>query len=210
MPLAMQVKLLRVLQERTFERVGSNRSINADVRIIAATHTDLERAIASGDFREDLFYRLNVASQTLPPLREVRSDIPLLVRHFVEKAAEYFAKPVPEVDPDSVSRLMEYDWPGNVRELRNVIERAMIFCRGDVLEIPSPGPTVGAPAGPVTDGLVLPMGLTLAEVEKRYIEATMEEMEQVAEAADSLGVSRKVLWSRRKEYGLLSEDSGEA
>lgn len=204
MPPGLQTKLLTFLESRSFRRLGSTEEIKVDLRVIAATNADLRGMVSEGTFREDLFYRLNVASFTLPPLRQLRSDIPLLTRHFIRKAADYFAKPVPELDPDSLDPLMDYDWPGNIRELRNVVERAMIFNQGETLTIPPPGSPQKANEDAAGDGgLALPLGLTLEEVERRYIEATMDRADAVAEAAETLGISRKVLWSRRKEYGLL-------
>jgi len=208
MPPSLQAKLLTFLESRSFRRLGGTEEIEVDLRVIAATNANLEEMVEEEAFREDLYFRLNVASHTLPPLRRIRSDIPLLARHFVRKAAEFFRKPVPELDPASLERLMAYEWPGNVRELRNLIERAMIFRQGEVLEIPlpSPDPAAVSEAPPGEGGLVLPLGLTLEEVEKRYIEATMERADRVSDAAEQLGVSRKVLWARRRDYGLLPED----
>lgn len=225
MPLELQAKLLTFLESRSFRRVGSTRDLSVGLRVVAATNTDIRRQVADGEFREDLFYRLNVASHTLPTLREVRSDIPELTLHFVRRAAEYFRRPVPEVDPAGMGRLLAHDWPGNVRELRNVVERALIFARGPVLDFP---PEVVAPVlpagfrgadgvsspthGPPSDeqgprgggGLFLPLDLTLEEVERRYIEAALAASGgQVQAAADRLGVTRKVLWMRRKRLGLL-------
>lgn len=203
MPSSFQSKLLGFLESRSFRRLGSTEEIHVELRIIAATNSDLHQMVQDGSFREDLFYRLNVASHTLPPLRQIPSDIPLLSERFVQKAAEFFGMPVPTLNSGSVERLMEYDWPGNMRELRNVIERAMIFNSGPTLEIPTPRPGPIANERPEVDGIRLPTGLSLEEVEKRYIEATMRNTEQVSEAAETLGITRKVLWSRRKKYGLL-------
>jgi len=204
---SLQAKLLTFLESRTFRRVGGTEDIHVDVRIVAATNVDLPGAVEAGRFREDLYYRLNVAQVTLPPLREIRGDIEMLARHFVRKAADYFGKPVPELDTDSIERLRSYDWPGNVRELRNVIERALIFSKGEILTV---GPLASAPtsssapaAGADGDGVMMPRGLTLDEVERRYIQATLADTEgRIQEAADRLGVSRKVLWMRRKKLGL--------
>ena len=203
MPASFQSKLLGFLESRSFRRLGSTEEIEVDLRIIAATNSDLRQMVKDGSFREDLFYRLNVASHTLPPLRHIRSDIPLLSEHFVRKAASFFSMPVPELDADSLERLKEYDWPGNMRELRNVIERAMIFNHGSELDIPTPRPGPSPEEHLSRDGIHLPPGLSLEEVEKRYIEATMTVTDQVSEAAESLGVTRKVLWARRKKYGIL-------
>lgn len=204
MPLSLQSKLLGFLESRSFRRLGSTEEIHVTLRVIAATNSNLQSMVEEGSFREDLYYRLNVASHTLPPLRHIKSDLPILTEHFVRKAAQYFAQPIPEVDASSVEKLADHDWPGNVRELRNVIERAMIFRRGQVLEIPTPS-HAKATRSPLPDreGISLPLGLSLQEVEKRYIEATMKHADGVAEAADTLAISRKVLWARRKEYGLL-------
>jgi DNA-binding NtrC family response regulator len=128
MPSGLQAKLLRVLQERTFERVGSTRPMRADIRIIAATNRDLDAAVKEGRFREDLFYRLNVVRITLPPLRQRREDIPLLARHFAAKYAAETKRPVQGVSPTAMDALMAHDWPGNVRELANMIERAVVLC----------------------------------------------------------------------------------
>jgi two-component system response regulator AtoC len=206
MPLELQAKLLTFLESRTFRRLGATREQAVTLRVVAATNTDLVAEVGRGGFREDLYYRLNVASQVLPPLRAIRTDIPEIARHFVKRAAEYFAKPLPQVEPESEERMQRYDWPGNARELRNVIERSMIFSRGPRLRIVELAP-FAAPAAPapVVDGLVLPNGLTLDEVEARYIDETLRQLGgNVTAAADQLGVSRKVLWQRRKRHGLLS------
>jgi formate hydrogenlyase transcriptional activator len=134
----IQVKLLRVLEERQFERLGSPKPIHLDVRVIAATHRDLERAIADGGFREDLFYRLNVFPIHVPPLRERAEDIPLLVWRFVAEFSKTFGKRIESVDRDNLLALQQYRWPGNIRELRNTVERAMIIARGSKLVIPVP------------------------------------------------------------------------
>jgi transcriptional regulator with PAS, ATPase and Fis domain len=128
---ALQAKLLRVLQEREFERVGDGHTIKIDVRIIAATHSDLQKMVAEGTFREDLFYRLNVIPVTLPPLRDRREDIPLLVQHFLQKlGAEQDPPRAVTMSQEALRRLMGYSWPGNVRQLENVVERAMAFTQG--------------------------------------------------------------------------------
>ena len=201
MPLELQAKLLTFLESRAFRRIGSTVDQTVAVRVIAATNCDLASEARAGKFREDLYYRLNVASQVLPPLRLIRSDIPAIARQFVKRAAEYFAKPVPSIDAEGEARLQRYDWPGNARELRNVIERSMIFSRSTVLEIPELAPAAERAAE--TNALPVPRGLTLEEVERLYIEATLHEVGgSVNEAARRLGVSRKVLWQRRKRHGI--------
>src|SRR5439155_15664937 len=131
----VQTKLLRVLQEMTFERVGSSESIQVDVRIIAATHQNLERLIQQGRFREDLFYRLNVLPLNVPPLRERRSDIPQLVLFFLERSCQKFGKKIEAVSQDTMDQLMSYDWPGNIRELQNIVERGVVLSNRSVLTL---------------------------------------------------------------------------
>src|SRR5579862_358826 len=135
-PLELQPKLLRVLQEREFERLGSTRTTKVDVRVVAATHRDLEEMITKGQFRSDLYYRLNVFPIVIPPLRERPEDIPLLVQHFVEVAAEKMDKTIDTIPSRTMEALVEYRWPGNIRELENVIERAVILSTGSVLHVP--------------------------------------------------------------------------
>ena len=201
LPLELQAKLLTFLESRSFRRIGATREMGVSTRVIAATNVDLAGEVKRGAFREDLYYRLNVASQVLPPLRAISSDIPAIARQFVKRAAEYFAKPVPEIDPESVQRLQRYDWPGNARELRNVIERSMIFSRDAVLRVGELAGPSAAPAAP--DAVAIPKGLTLDEVERLYIEATLKEVDgSINAAAQRLGVSRKVLWQRRKRHGI--------
>jgi transcriptional regulator with GAF, ATPase, and Fis domain len=127
MPLALQVKLLRVLQERCFERVGGNKTIHVDVRIIAATNQDLEQAVAERRFRQDLYYRLHVIPIEVPPLRERRSDIPLLVNHFIERLNDQRKTEIAGMEPEALTRLIEYEWPGNIRELENLVERSVVL-----------------------------------------------------------------------------------
>src|SRR5437867_9678523 len=149
-PPVIQVKILRVLQEREFERVGGNQPIKVDVRIIAATNKDLPQAIVKGEFREDLYYRLNVVPLRLPPLRERREDLPLLARHSLEQCREKFKKKdVQGFSQEALSRLMTYHWPGNVRELENIVERAVIMARGGLIRtIDLPGSVAPAPSRP--------------------------------------------------------------
>ena len=129
-PPKLQVDLLRVLQERSFYRVGGSEEVRVDVRVIAATHVNLQQAVAEGKFRDDLFYRLNVIEIRIPPLRERREDIPLLAHHFLERLSHELGKDVGEISEGALKLLMDYNWPGNVRELENAVERAMVTCRG--------------------------------------------------------------------------------
>ncbi|MDB4948751.1 MAG: hypothetical protein JWM27_1400 [Gemmatimonadetes bacterium] len=200
MPLELQAKLLSFLESRSFRRIGSTREQSVSLRVIAATNADLASEAAKGGFREDLYYRLNVASQVLPPLRAIRSDIPLLAHHFLKRASEYFAKPLPTMDADSIERMQRHDWPGNARELRNVIERSMIFSKDSKVQIAE---LASAAPPPPPDGVPIPRGLTLEDVERLYIESTLRELGgSITAAARQLGISRKVLWQRRKRHGI--------
>ena len=225
MPMALQVKLLRVLQEKTFERVGSNRTIQADVRIIAATHRNLERQVAEGKFREDLFYRLNVFPIEMPPLRDRREDIPLLVNELIARL-EASGAPAVRLSPNALVSLSRYDWPGNVRELANLIERlAILYPYGvvDVGDLPTKyrhaeGLTVtSAPAlaGEDRSGAmltstvaVLPRdGINLkdymAELEIAFINQALSEAGGVvARAAERLQMRRTTLVEKMRKYGM--------
>jgi two-component system response regulator AtoC len=170
MSAALQSKLLRVLQEREFERVGDSHIIKIDVRIIAATHSDLTKMVAEGTFREDLFYRLNVIPVTLPPLRDRREDIPLLAQHFLQRlGGEQVPPRAPTITQEALRRLMAYSWPGNVRQLENVLERALAFSHGRAqIDVADLGPEIqGEPSSPtVPEGWFPPEGLDL----DRYME----------------------------------------
>jgi two-component system nitrogen regulation response regulator GlnG len=223
MPLELQVKLLRALQERTFERVGGHEPIRVDVRILAATNRDLEALIKEGRFREDLYYRLNVVSVNLPPLRERRRDIPLLVEHFLAKYAEQLGQRV--VAPSALDRLVGYEWPGNVRELENVIQRAIVMATGGVIL------TEHLPIGPVSAAASGAIDATLEEViehrlldcvrglreqqsanlydlmvglvEKPLLRAVLRETEgNQVRAAQLLGINRNTLRKKLKEHGI--------
>ena len=210
---AMQVKLLRFLEEKTFKRVGGPQDILVDVRIIAATNRNLEEAVQTGGFREDLFYRLKVIPIRLPPLREHREDIPLLVQHFLSFFNQEFHKNTSEIDPEALELLIAHDWPGNVRELRNSIERIMILEtteRIGVEHLPSKivqrrGGTPIPGAGGEGGGARLPVGLmTLEEMERWAICQALEQASQnQVRAAKLLGISRDTLRYRMKKFGLL-------
>ncbi len=201
---ATQAKILRVLQEREFEPVGSSQTIKVDTRIIAATNKNLEEEIKAGRFREDLYYRINVVTLVVPPMRERREDIPLLADFFLKQYAEKNNRPIKGFTPRAVDLLMRYDWPGNVRELENVVERAVIMARGDMitpLEFPDVLQDLDeeAKASP----LALTAGRSLKEVEKVMILRTLEETGgNRTHAARSLGISRRTLQLKLKEYGI--------
>jgi two-component system nitrogen regulation response regulator GlnG len=223
MPPELQVKLLRALQERTFERVGGHELIRMDVRVLAATHRDLEAMMKSGKFREDLFYRLNVVSLSLPALRERRGDIPLLVEHFLSKYSETLGERV--VVPEAMDRLAGYEWPGNVRELENVIQRAMVMASGGVI-LPEHLPIgpVSAAAGVAADASLEEIiekkmvecvrglrghasanlhSLMVGLVEKPLLRAVMRETKgNQVRAAQLLGINRNTLRKKLKEHGI--------
>ena len=204
----LQAKLLNVLESRRFRRVGGTEEIEVNLRLIAATNRDLEEHVRAGRFRQDLYYRICVVTCTLPPLREVPSAIPVLADHFRELFNRQFKKNVKSIDPDVLTRLTTWHWPGNVRELRNVIERALIFADGEVLQADHLPPltSVEAPAsnGHSPNGYAIPRGLSLSDVEKEYIRHTLEHLDgDIQRTAESLGISRKSLWERRKRHGLL-------
>jgi DNA-binding NtrC family response regulator len=207
-PPAIQVKLLRVLQERELERLGSNRTRTIDVRVIAATNVDLRRAIDEGNFREDLYYRLNVFPLTVPPVRERREDIPLLAEHFLAKFARETNVPAPRLDDDAMAKLCDYDWPGNVREIENVIERGLIYAGGPVIRAgdirldhaPRRAGLSGAVNG---SGEFLPEGVSLDEHERQLIrEALRRAGGNKSQAARLLGLSRNALRYRLAQMGI--------
>jgi two-component system NtrC family response regulator len=210
MSLNLQVKLLRVLQEHEFQRVGGNKEIRVDVRIIAATNRDLKEEVENNRFRGDLFFRLNVVRIDMPPLRERREDIPFLVAHFLNKFSEKLDRPIKEVHPDVMSALYSYSWPGNVRELENVIERALVLCRGDAImpeDLPlelRQTPEIEAELDTLVSG---EKGLadTLDAIEERIIRQALKNAGNVqAQAAKILGISRSNLQYKLKKYGLLA------
>lgn len=234
--LKLQVKLLRVLQEQEFERVGDTHTIRVDVRVIAASNRDLLEEVEAGRFREDLYYRLNVITITLPPLRERREDIPELVHHFLQVYGERNGRTIRRVEPSAMEALQEYDWPGNVRELQNYMERAVLLAPGDVLTLDLlADPVLGL--SPVRRRSGVPMnfdalvqelvhrGLAEAEksfsteplydrivqrVERELIRQVVEACEGVqVKAAARLGVNRNTLYKKIKQYHLdASLDSG--
>jgi PAS domain S-box-containing protein len=200
LPLEVQVKLLRVLEDRQVERLGSSRSITVDVRIVAATHRNLEEMVATGKFREDLYYRINVFPIRVPPLRERPGDIALLVWRFVDEFSKRFGKPVATIDKDSLTELQHHSWPGNVRELRNVVERAMIVARpGDRLVIPlTPAAFAPAAASPRTSKLV---DVEIAHM-RSVLEACAWRIRGAGGAAERLGLKPSTLETRMAKLGI--------
>lgn len=218
-PVELQVKLLRALQEGEFERVGGVNTHRVDVRLVAATNSDLKRAIAEGSFREDLYYGLNVVPIRLPPLRERAEDIPALIQHFLDRFNARLRKQVQGVAPDAQALLTEYVWPGNIRELENVMERAVLFCDGERLEredlpieIRESDPTQAAERAALDDELVGEDGLkekvraAMSRLEKRLIVKALDQTRgNVTHAARLLKISRKGLQLKMKELGLRDE-----
>ena len=196
LPADVQVKLLRVLQERVVERLGSTQPIKVDVRLIAATNRNLERAVEDKTFREDLFYRLNVFPIVVPPLRERAEDIPGLVWAFIDEFSKSFGKPISSVSKDCLRDLQRYSWPGNVRELRNIIERAVIVTAGPQLDVTAPKPSVRAPQS----------AMTLVDLEVEHIRAVLEttnwRVRGAGGAAERLGLKPTTLESRMARFGI--------
>ena len=210
-PGAIQVKLLRVLQEREFERLGGTKTLKVDVRLVAATNRNLRAALEQGTFREDLYYRLNVVPIDIPPLREHKDDIPDLVEHFLERFARNAGKPIRAISPAALQKLTCFHWPGNIRELENIIERAVALSSSAVLEVadihldaPSAAPSAGAHA-------FLPEGVTLEQWEDQMIlEALRRANGNKSQAARLLGLSRNALRYRLSKTGVPDEPEDQA
>ena len=212
-PSHIQVKLLRILQEREFERLGSNVTRSVDVRIVAATNVNLRAALEQGRFREDLYYRLNVVPINIPPLRERKEDIPFLVLHFLKQLTKELGSPVKDISPSAMDRLLEYEWPGNVRELENTLERSIVLASGEVLE---PADirieSARAPTASSSQSLLLPEGTTLEQWEQMMIrEALRRSNGNKSQAARILGLTRNALRYRLSQMGMeTADDAAEA
>ena len=192
----MQIDLLRVLEDRVFYRVGGTQPIEVDFRIIAATNRDLEQAIKAGAFREDLYYRLNVISFTMPPLREHKEDIPLLAEYFLHRFAQETNKPVDRISRETLDEMMLYDWPGNVRELANAVERAVVVGQGRRI-LPRDLPIFRP------EYVSGPRGRTLRDVETAHLESILKETGwNVSKSAEILGIDRSTLYDKIKRYEL--------
>jgi formate hydrogenlyase transcriptional activator len=202
LPLELQPKLLRVLQEQEFERLGSTRTIRVDVRVVAATNQDLTRMVQDRRFRTDLFYRLNVFPIAVPPLRERSEDIPLLVRHFVNEFARHMNKEVSNIPSEVMEVLRSHDWPGNIRELQNVIERAMILCTGPDLSIPR------GEFKQVAKSKIPAAIRTLADAERDHILRVLEKVGGVVGGRDGaaarLGLARTTLLYKMRKLGIIN------
>jgi Nif-specific regulatory protein len=207
-PLPLQAKLLRFLQEREFERVGSTHPLRVDVRVIAATNRNLEQAARAGTFREDLYYRLNVITLNLPPLRERREDIPLLASHFAARTSQRLGRPVAGFTPEARACLVRYGWPGNVRELANAIERAIVLGDDDLIR-PEDLPEAVIEAGPAPGTVVTRYHETINETKKRLVLAAMEEARgNVTKAGALLGIHPNYLHRLLSNLGLREEIDG--
>lgn len=203
MPMQTQVKLLRVLEERAVARLGDNRMRPVDVRVLAATNADLQQKVKDGAFRQDLYFRLRVVTIELPPLRDRRADIKLLVDHFLKHFAQLHGKGVDSIDRDALVPLVQYDWPGNVRELKNAVESMVVRARGNILTRNDLPPEIWAPLPTGQDSWQFLAGHTQQEVEANHIRVVLELCQGNREkAAKSMGISERTLYRRIREYGL--------
>jgi DNA-binding NtrC family response regulator len=192
----MQIDLLRVLEDRVFYRVGGTQPLEVDFRVIAASNRDLQAAIKDGSFREDLYYRLNVVSFQMPPLRDRKEDLPLLAEHFLNRFSQETNKPIESVSRGAMDEIMLYDWPGNVRELENAIERAVVVCKGPKI-LPEDLPIFCA------EDTTAPAGNSLAEIEKAHIAQVLKENAwNVSRSAKILDIDRTTLYSKIKRYDI--------
>jgi DNA-binding NtrC family response regulator len=209
-PAVIQVKLLRILQEREFERLGSNKTRHIDVRVIAATNQDLRAALEQGTFREDLYYRLNVVPINIAPLRERMQDIPFLAEHFLQKYAAEAGNRIQSITPAAMSKLADYHWPGNVRELENVIERSVVMCTGDRLDVSDIKLDYAPRPRSTANDFSLPPGMTLDQYEQEIIREALKRADgNKSQAARALGLTRNALRYRLTQMGLEKEGEGE-
>jgi two-component system nitrogen regulation response regulator NtrX len=208
MSLKTQAKVLRVLQEQVVEPVGSTQTVRVDVRVLAATNKDLPAAIRNGEFREDLYFRLNVIPIFVPPLRTRRGDIPLLADHFMATFAREYGRRPKTLSPEAVVELQRYAWPGNVRELRNVIERLMIMVPGDTISLGDVRflnrDATAPPPGETSNGVVLPLHAARDRFEQEYImRALAQQQGNMTRTAELLGVERSNLYRKMRAFGLV-------
>lgn len=199
---SLQVKLLRVLEERKYERVGGQETLEADIRLLTATNSNLERLVGEGKFRSDLFFRLNVVTITIPPLRDRRDDIPLLVRHYLREFARENNRKVEDINPDALAALIACNWPGNVRELKNVLERMVVLSRGSKLTLRDL-PVSVREGGRVTPQVAGISSLSIKEASRQMIVAALEASGgSRTRAAKQLGISRRTLHRKLREFGI--------
>jgi two-component system response regulator HydG len=203
MPSAMQAKLLRVLENGEVVRVGSNDPIQVDVRLISATNHDLDELVAERRFREDLFFRIKGVTLVLPPLRERREDIPLLIHYFLQQAADRHGKPIEGLTPEAQQVLMSFGWPGNVRQLRNVLENMVVLASGPLLGVENLPPDIRPAGGESVGGMNNLVGIRIDQAEKELIRNTLKMVNGNREQASSiLGIGERTLYRKIKEYGL--------
>ncbi|HPC39256.1 MAG TPA: sigma 54-interacting transcriptional regulator, partial [Exilispira sp.] len=213
----IQVKLLRVLQTKQFERVGGEQSINVDVRVIAATNKDLLEKIKEGTFREDLYFRLNVIHIHMPPLRERTEDIPLLVKFFIDKFSKDHQRQIDGITPKALKFLMAYSWPGNVRELMNVVENMVILTKENILDIQHIPQNIISEVSkrsdfilndePDEDIIKIKAGIPLEEVEKIYLLYLLDKYKNKAKVAQISGIGRKTLYNKLEKWGVPLDKS---
>jgi two-component system response regulator HydG len=206
MPQEMQAKLLRVLENGEVVRLGSNEPIRVDVRLVSATNKDLDQMVADRQFREDLYFRIKGATIQIPPLRERREDIPLLIHYFLQQASDKYGKPIERLEPEAQQVLMSYGWPGNVRQLRNAIENMVVMSTGPRLGLDAlPGEIRPVPPGPESSvgGMKNLVGISIEQAEKELIRNTLDMVKGNREqAARILGIGERTLYRKIKEYGL--------
>lgn len=212
----MQTKLLRVLQEKQFERVGGSETLSVDVRVIAATNRDLIQGIKDKDFREDLYYRLNVITLKLPPIRERGEDIEIFARHFLKIFADETGKKVRKFSDEALAALKSHNWPGNIRELENAVERSVILCNGETIRpehlmlapIQMSSPIAAQPAAPTVADI--PVTTSLRDVEKIHIERVLKAKKwNQSSAATALSIDRKTLRNKIREFHLEKDGEGQ-
>ena len=202
LPLALQAKLLRVIQTREFVKVGGTKPVRIDIRLVTASNKDLRTAVEEGTFREDLYYRIAVVMLEVPPLRNRREDIPALAEHFLQKVSAAHRKPMPKLTAQAIELLTSYDWPGNVRQLENCIEQAVVLCDGDAVDVDALPLAETTPMRSGPPGVREPVGLTLREVEQEYILRTLKAVGgNRTRATRLLGISLRCLQYRLKAYG---------
>ncbi len=204
--LAFQVKLLRVLEDQVIRPVGSTKTTKVDIRFITATNKDLKAAVKAGAFREDLYYRINVITLNIPPLRDRKEDVPLLVMHYLEKYSQDMGRRAKEVSGEALALMIEYAWPGNVRELQNVIERAILISENDEIG-PEHLPEELRSAGGAASQLRFYEKLSIEDYTKAFIQTHQDEYNE-QQLAELLGITRKALWEKRKRWGLAREKQG--
>jgi PAS domain S-box-containing protein len=196
---AIQIRLLRVLQEKVYEPLGGTQAVKTNARVIAATHRNLEKLVAEGNFREDLYFRINVIKLSIPPLAERKEDIPLLVDHFIERLNHEKSKNIIGIDQEAITALMLHAWPGNVRELENAVEHALVLCREDMIRLRDL-PAHLVPAG---DAVILPQGVTLKEIEKSAIlQALQRNNWKRVKTARELGIDKNSLRRKMMRFGI--------